>query len=126
MASTADPYAGFVAATCAPALLAGAISLPIVGFLAFYIIFVAFFIAMLHVLLLAAPAYALLGLRKAPGPLAILIFSLLIGALPIPILFGGGAGIFPAAWFLAPFGLSGGFAFLIFAQRGEPRDEEGP
>jgi hypothetical protein len=125
MASTADPYAGFVAATCAPALLAGTIALPVAGFFAFYVIVAAFFIAMLHVLLLAAPAYALLGLRKTPGPLAILVASLLIGALPMPILFGGGAGIFPAAWWLAPFGLSGGIAFLLVTRRGWPGDEEG-
>jgi hypothetical protein len=115
-----DAFAGFLAAICAPALLAGAFGLA-GGPLALIVLWFAFVIATLHVILLAVPLYALLRRWREPAPATILLASFLIGGLPAPILFGWPA--LPEMWILGAFGLAGGFAFLHFSRHVADRRE---
>jgi hypothetical protein len=73
----------------------------------------AFFIAALHIAILAGPLYAALAREASPGPVAILGAAVLIGALPLPLLLGGGDD-----WMLfGAMGLIGGIAFLTVYRR---------
>lgn len=109
-----DSFAGFIAAICAPALVAGAFGLA-GGPFAVIVLWFAFVIATLHVMLLAVPLYALLSRWREPGPGIVLLASFLIGGLPAPLLFGWPA--LPEMWLPGAFGLIGGFAFLHFSRR---------
>ena len=110
---------GFAAAACAPALLAGGIGL-IGGPFAILIFVLALAIAGMHVVLLAAPLYALLCLWREPGPAIVLPASVVIGGLPVPLLLGWP--FVPGSCIGGAFGLVGGFAFLAFSRR-EGMDE---
>lgn len=112
--------AAFVAAAAAPAFLAGLAFLLWAGPMGFALGFaVGLALASLHVLLLAVPIHFLLGRRRTPGPILVLASSFLIGALPLPLLFGAD-GLSAAVIILGLFGLSGGIAFLLMTG---PRDE---
>lgn len=108
-----DPFRGFVAAVCAPTLLAGLFGLA-AGPLVLIILIYAYAIAAVHVALLALPLYALLRLWREPGPAMVLVASLLIGMLPLPLLLGGPISLEP--WPFGIFGLCGGGAFLLFSR----------
>ncbi|HEV7661379.1 MAG TPA: hypothetical protein VGO55_16185 [Allosphingosinicella sp.] len=113
MTSAPGGFAGaFAIAAATPALLIGlyfgALAGPaalVGGF------FMTFFLAALHVLFLAVPIHALLGLRRTPGPILVLASSFLIGGLPLPLLlaFEGLDGFV----LFGLLGLSGGIAFLV-------------
>jgi hypothetical protein len=105
--------AAFVAAAAAPAFLAGLFFLLWAGPAGFVLgFFIVLVLAGLHVLLLAVPIHSLLGRRRTPGPVLVLVSSFLIGALPLPLLFGAEA-LSDVILILGLFGLSGGFAFLL-------------
>ena len=114
-----DATRGFIAAACAPALLAGGFGL-IGGPFAILFFVLALAIAGMHVGLLAAPLYGLLCLWREPGPGIVLPASVLIGGLPLPVLFGWP--FLPTSCAGGAFGLIGGFAFLAFSRR-EGMDE---
>ena len=114
-----DATRGFIAAACAPALVAAGFGL-IGGPFAIVIFVLALAIAGLHVALLAAPLYALLSLWREPGPAIVLPASVLIGGLPVPLLFGWP--FVPGVPIGSIFGLIGGIAFLAWSRR-EGMDE---
>lgn len=110
-----DHLAGFIAATLAPAAIAGLIALPIFGPFALAVFMCALMIAMLHVIIVAAPLYVLISHLWRPGPVTILVLAPLIGGAPVTLLawngLNAGTGIFALCGFV------GGIAFLIFANR---------
>lgn len=111
-----DAFAGFVAAVCAPALIAGLIAVPFSPVAAILVLYAAAVVALMHVMLLAVPLYLLIGRWWTPGPVTILVSAALIGALPVSFLSVGRPTL--EVWPLALFGLAGGCAFLVFANRG--------
>jgi hypothetical protein len=130
-----DPLPGFLAAAFASAAATGLCFFffqPLSGAgapmfradnvtLAGFAFITALFIAALHIILLAAPLYALLGRRRPPGPGAVLASAALIGALPIPVLFQGGS---QELVLLGLAGLIGGVAFLAVSYRSGGAGEE--
>lgn len=122
MTSDSDEALAFLAAAIAPALLAALYGLAAGEPSLFVIIFVvALFVAFLHVGLLAAPLYLFLNRYGPPGPGLVIPASILIGALPLPLLLGA-ADPLAAAPVLGVLGLSGGIAFV--AVRGPIGEEE--
>src|ERR1700754_4580286 len=115
-----DICAGFVAATCAPALIAALITIPLLGPVAFLVLLVAFAIALTHVLLVAIPLYLLIKRWWTPGPGTVLIAAPLIGTVPVTLL--AGVPPDPSTLLFTLSGFVGGCAFLFFANR-ERMDE---
>ena len=95
-------FIGWGAGLSAPGGIGGALT---VGAFAFI---VALFSAGLHLGLLAVPLHALLSRGGPPGPGIVLASATLIGGLPLPLIFQGGAAAF-MIFGLA--GLIGGVAF---------------
>jgi hypothetical protein len=125
MTSVLDDFPAFLAAAFAPAaaaslyVLAG---LPLDGvlptggiMLAMLALAVAFFVAALHVLLLALPLHLLLSRRRRPGPVLIVAGAALIGAVPMPIVLGSSDPAFYV--FFGLLGLIGGTAFMLVSGR---------
>lgn len=81
--------------------------------LAFVASLIAVFVAGLHIGLLAVPLYRLLSRRGVPGVITILFSSVLIGALPLPVLFKAQSLDTYALFGLL--GLTGGVTFLLVA-----------
>ncbi|HYI48765.1 MAG TPA: hypothetical protein VEX35_09910 [Allosphingosinicella sp.] len=122
MTSALDRFpAAFVAAAATPAVLTGLFFFVLAGPGGFLFgFFIAFILAGLHVVLLAVPIHALLRRRRTPGPMLVLVFSFLIGSLPLPLLLG----VEEVSTGLLIFGLlgtSGGMAFLLTAG---PREDD--
>ena len=126
MSPTSERAAAFAFAALTPATLTGLFVLCVslvapgdAGFGAGYVLvailvfMVALFVAGLHVFALAVPLYGALSEQGTPGPIAVLLSSFVIGALPLPMLFGA-ARLEPFALF-GLLGLSGGVAFLLVA-----------
>jgi hypothetical protein len=112
----------FLAAAVAPALLTALWFLAWGGPLLFLIAFLAaLFVTFLHVGLLAAPLYILLDHFGPPGRGLVIVASILIGALPLPLLLGA-ADPLGAAPMLGVLGLSGGIAFVVVRELAGARE----
>lgn len=124
MTSALDRFpAAFFAAAAAPALLTGLFFLAPFGPTGFVAAFLfALVLAALHVLVLAVPIHFLLSRRRVPGPILVLAASVLIGALPLPLLLGAEA-LSTAFLIFGLLGLSGGIAFLLVS--GPRESDEG-
>lgn len=123
MSPASENLLAFVSAAVAPAVITGFWLLAGLGPAGFFLGFLfAFLLAGAHVALLAFPIYALLSRRREPGPALVLASSFLIGAVPLPLLFGleqGGEGFL----FFGLFGLSGGIAFMFVSA--SPAEDRG-
>jgi hypothetical protein len=126
MSPTSERAAAFAFAALTPAALTGVYFLalgirapgdagfgPGLVFLAFIAFMLAFVIAGLHILALAVPLYRFLSQEEAPGAITILVASFLIGAMPMPMLFG--AATLEPFVLLGLLGLTGGVTFLLVA-----------
>jgi hypothetical protein len=113
MSPASENLLAFIAAAVAPAAITGLLFLAALGPAGFFLGFLfAFLLAGAHVALLAFPIYAALSRRREPGPALVLASSFLIGAVPLPLLFGleqWGEGFL----FFGLFGVSGGIAFVL-------------
>ncbi|HVQ08665.1 MAG TPA: hypothetical protein VMS43_09545 [Allosphingosinicella sp.] len=125
MTSGPDHGFAFLAAAVVPALLTALYFLAWGGPLLFLIAFLAaLFVTFLHVGLLAAPLYLLLDHFGPPGRGIVLLASILIGALPLPLLLGASDPL-GAAPLLGMLGLSGGIAFVVVREWPGAREDFG-
>lgn len=122
MTSELDRFpAAFVAAAATPAVVTGLFFFVLAGPGGFLFgFFIAFILAALHVVFLAVPIHALLRCRRTPGPMLVLVFSFLIGSLPLPLLLGAQE-LSTGFLIFGLLGMSGGLAFLLMTG---PRDDD--